>query len=116
VVVLVKALSRDISHVRRGAVRGLWEAKDPAAIEPLIGCFYDEDRKVRRLVADALVAIGEPAAQALQEALAGRQIRGKSQQTMARSVVERIRVSRERGLGNWETGGIGDPTAGQQDD
>jgi HEAT repeat protein len=92
VAVLVKALSRDISHVRRGAVRGLWEARDPAAIEPLIGCLSgDEDRKVRGLAADALVAIGEPAAQALQKALAEGQIRGKSQRTVAHAVVDRIR-------------------------
>jgi HEAT repeat protein len=91
VAVLVKALSRDTTHVRRGAVRGLWEARDPASIEPLIQCFYDEDRKVRSLAADALSHFGEPAARALESALQEDRIPGKAQQQMAREVLDKIR-------------------------
>jgi HEAT repeat protein len=95
VAVLIKALSRDSSHVRRGAVQGLWETKNPAAIEPLIQCFEDEDRKVRRLVADALAQMGEPAAEALERALAEGRIAGKSQQQMARTVLAKLRKDDE---------------------
>jgi HEAT repeat protein len=91
VAVLVKALSRDSSHVRRGAVRGLMVARDPASIEPLIQCFYDDDRQVRRLAKDALIRIGTPAAEALESALRGRRFWGKPQQQMAREVLENIR-------------------------
>jgi HEAT repeat protein len=91
VAVLIQALSRDSSHVRRGAVRGLWEARDPMSVEPLIRCLYDEDRKVRGLAASALADIGEPAAQALESALQEGGIPGKSQQQMARDALDKIR-------------------------
>jgi HEAT repeat protein len=98
VAVLIEALSRDTSHVRRGAVRGLMEARDPASIKALIRCLADEDRKVRRLAADALVHIGEAAAQVLEKALQNGAIQGRSQQQAARAVVEKI--GEDRGLGH----------------
>ena len=90
VAVLVKALSRDTSHVRRGAVRGLWEAKDPTSIEALIQCLYDADRKVRGLAADALAQMGDPAADALQSALTEGRIAGRSQQMAVHAVLRRL--------------------------
>jgi hypothetical protein len=52
-------------------VRGLARAKDPRAVEPLIACFQDEDRKMCNLANEALVAIDEPAITPFQHALAG---------------------------------------------
>jgi len=88
--VLLQALSRDSNHVQRGALHGLREAKDPAACEALIRCLHNKDRKVRALAVDALVAIGAPAAQAVQKALDEGRIEGKYRVEMAHKVLSRV--------------------------
>jgi len=90
VAVLIRALSRDTDHVHRGALHGLREARDPAACEALVACLYDEDRKSRGLAADALVAIGTPAAEAVQRALDEGRIFGKDRTRVAERVLGRI--------------------------
>jgi HEAT repeat protein len=90
VAVLIRALSRDAVHVQRGALHGLREAKDPAACEALIQRFYDPDRKVRALAVDALVAIGAPAAGAVQRALDEGRIEGKHRVEMAEKVLSKV--------------------------
>jgi HEAT repeat protein len=91
VAVLIQALSRDSNHVQRGAALGLREAKDPAACEALIQRFYDQDRKVRALAVDALVAIGAPAADAVQRALDEGRIEGRHRVEMAEKILSKIR-------------------------
>jgi HEAT repeat protein len=90
VAVLIQALSRDSTYVRRGALHGLREARDPASCDILIRCFYDEDRKARGLAADALVAIGPPAADAVREALAEGRIEGQHRVEAAEEVIRRV--------------------------
>ena len=90
VAVLIQALSRDSQHVQRGALLGLREAKDPAACEALIRCFYEKDRKVRRLAADALAAIGAPAAEAVQRARDEGRIEGRHRIELAQKVLDKI--------------------------
>ncbi|MBN1642669.1 MAG: HEAT repeat domain-containing protein [Anaerolineae bacterium] len=85
IAVVVEALSSANRHTRRGAVRGLAEARDPSTIEPLLECLEDEDAKVRALAADALVAIGSAAAQPVRQALARTQLHG----TRARAYLQR---------------------------
>ncbi|MCU0519597.1 MAG: HEAT repeat domain-containing protein [Anaerolineae bacterium] len=67
---LIETLSRDAHLMRRGAVRGLDTARDPAAIPALVDALDDADGKVRKLAADALVRFGEVATGSLHEALA----------------------------------------------
>ncbi|MBN1248532.1 MAG: HEAT repeat domain-containing protein [Anaerolineae bacterium] len=67
---LIETLSRDVHLMRRGAVRGLDTARDPAAIPALVEALDDADGKVRKLAADALVRFGEEARGSLHEALA----------------------------------------------
>jgi HEAT repeat protein len=96
VAALVEGLSSDSKHVRRGAVRGLTEAKAPASIGPLTQCLVgDPDRKVRALAGDALVAMGEAAALLLAKALEEGRIEGKHRQYMAKSVLQRLGVDVE---------------------
>ncbi len=66
---LIQALGNEFRLTRRGAVRGLAEAKDPRAIEPLIRCLNDNDRKVRSLAGEALIKLGPSAIAPLQRAL-----------------------------------------------
>ena len=96
VAALVEALSSTSQHVRRGAVRGLIEARDPASIEPLIECLVnDEDSKVRGLVGSALVEIGEEAAAQLTVALQEGRIQGKQRQILAKRVLSEMGVEAE---------------------
>ncbi len=67
---MIEALDRDSRLVRRGAVRGLAEAANPAAIGPLIAHLEDPDSKTRKLVFDALVGFGDHAAPTIEAALA----------------------------------------------
>jgi HEAT repeat protein len=90
VAVLIRALSRDANHVQRGAAIGLRKAKDPAACDALIQRFYDKDRKVRALSVDALVAIGAPAAEAVQRALDEGRIEGKYRVELAEKVLAKV--------------------------
>jgi HEAT repeat protein len=90
VAVLIRALQRDSQHVQRGALLGLRKAKDPAACEALIRCFYDKDRKVRALAVDALVAIGAPAAEAVRRALDEGRIEGRHRVEMAQKVLAKV--------------------------
>jgi HEAT repeat protein len=66
---LIEALGREEHLVRRGAVRGLAEARNPAAIEPLVRSLGDTDSKVRKLALEALAHFGAPAVAAVREAL-----------------------------------------------
>jgi HEAT repeat protein len=70
IAVAVEALSHTSQHARRGAARGLAEAKDPTTVAPLIRALGDEDAKVRSLAADALIEIGSPTIEPLRRALA----------------------------------------------
>ena len=56
----------------------------------MIQCFYDKDRKVRALAVDALVAIGVPAAEAVQRALDEDRIEGKYRVELAERVLSKI--------------------------
>ncbi|MCJ7549717.1 MAG: HEAT repeat domain-containing protein [Anaerolineae bacterium] len=67
---MIEALDRDSRLVRRGAVRGLADAANPAAIVPLITLLEDPDGKTRKLAFDALVGFGKQAASAIEAALA----------------------------------------------
>jgi HEAT repeat protein len=69
VAALIASLERDEHLIRRGAVRGLDDAQDPAAIDPLVRCLDDSDGKVRRLASEALAHLGPPARAAVREAL-----------------------------------------------
>jgi HEAT repeat protein len=96
VAALVEALSSNSQHVRRGAVRGLAEAKDPTSIEPLIQCLVnDEDAKVRGLVGTALIEMGEEAALSLAGALREGRIKGKHRRHTAKNVLQRLGVDVE---------------------
>lgn len=67
---LIEALERDTHFVRRGAVRGLAEAANPAAIVPLTKLLEDTDGKTRKLAFEALVSFGAHAVPAVETALA----------------------------------------------
>jgi HEAT repeat protein len=90
VAVLIQALSRETTHVHRGALHGLREARDPAACGALIACLFDKDRKSRGLAADALAAIGTPARAALQRALDEGQLEGQARIAAAQRVLDRL--------------------------
>jgi HEAT repeat protein len=92
VAALIEALSRDNRLIRRGAVRGLAEARDPAAVGPLIRCLEDEDPKVRRLAAAALSEVGESAVAPLKRALEECRMRGKHGQDLVRNVLRKLGV------------------------
>jgi HEAT repeat protein len=87
---LIQALSREYKLVRRGAVRGLAEAKDAVAVEPLIQCLGDEDSKARGLAADALVEMGEAAVQPIRDALHADRIPSKHGQNLAHRVLHKL--------------------------
>jgi HEAT repeat protein len=87
---LIEALSSEHRFVRRGAVRGLAEARDPAAIEPLIRCLRDDDPKVRRSAADALVEIGDAAVEPLQGALGGQWSQSKHRRNLIHAILLRL--------------------------
>ena len=55
-----------------------------------VGGLSDKDRKSRGLAADALVAIGAPAGDAVQRALNEGQIKGRDRVEMAERVLERL--------------------------
>ena len=87
---LIQALSRDSIHVRRGAVHGLREARDPAASEALILCLSSDNRQVRSLAVDALVAIGPPAADAVNRALDEERLTDKGRIELADRVLQKV--------------------------
>jgi HEAT repeat protein len=88
---LIECLSRDSLHVRRGAVRGLAEAKDPDAIQPLIQLLIaDEDSKVRRLADQALVAIGTEAVAPLRAYLAEWDVQGRQRRKRIEQVLQKL--------------------------
>ncbi|MCJ7551296.1 MAG: HEAT repeat domain-containing protein, partial [Anaerolineae bacterium] len=68
---MIEALDRDSRLVRRGAVRGLADAANPAAIAPLIAHLEDPESRTRKLIFDALAGFGMHAAPAIEAALAG---------------------------------------------
>lgn len=68
---LIEALERDNHLIRRGALRGLAEARTPKAIPALIRALEDEDGKARGLATGALLDLGEAARAPLEAALAG---------------------------------------------
>jgi HEAT repeat protein len=92
VAALIEALSRDNRLIRRGAVRGLAETRDPAAVGPLIRCLEDEDPKVRRLAAAALSEVGESAVAPLKRALEECRMRGERGQDLVRNVLRKLEV------------------------
>jgi HEAT repeat protein len=91
VAALVATLSRENSHVRRGALRGLAVAKDPIAIESLIRCLNaDDDTKARGLAATALAEIGDPAIEPLREALQSGRIRDRHRRKLLIGVLAKL--------------------------
>jgi HEAT repeat protein len=93
VAALVESLSKESLHVRRGAVRGLAEAKDPASIEPLIECLLtDGDSKVRGLASSALVAMGQEAAVHLTQALTEGRVQGRHRESAVKNVLNKLGV------------------------
>lgn len=70
---LIAGLRDPEVEVRQCAALGLSHNPDPAAIPDLVTALHLEDPMLRRLAAEALVAIGEPAVPALIETLAGGQ-------------------------------------------
>jgi HEAT repeat protein len=87
---LIEALERDEHLIRRGAVRGLDDARNPIAIEPLVRCLDDPDGKVRRLASEALAHLGPPGRAAVQEALAQVDERNGRLRSILRSTLERL--------------------------
>lgn len=90
IAVAVAALSHTSRHARRGAARGLAEAKDPATVLPLLGALEDEDSKVRSLAADALVEIGDAALEPVQHALAQAPSHGGRSRSHLQRVLQRL--------------------------
>ena len=66
---LLQALEDDVPEVRQCAALALRSHPDPAAIPPLIQALSLPDRLTARLVADALIAIGEESVPPLIEVL-----------------------------------------------
>ena len=93
VAALIEALSKEQAMVRRGAIRGLGEARDPAAIEPLIERIaQDDDAKARKLAARALLSIGAPAVEPLRRALAEGRVLGRHRQSLIKDTLARLGV------------------------
>jgi HEAT repeat protein len=90
IAVAVEALSSQSRHARRGAARGLAEAKDPSTVAPLLRALEDEDSKVRSLAADALVEIGRAAIEPLRRALAEASDRGGRARPHLQRVLRRL--------------------------
>ena len=91
VALLIESLGRESLHVRRGALRGLAEAKDPVSIEPLIACLLnDTDSKAGGLASVALVEMGEAAAVHLTQALAEGRVQGRHRVSAAKNVLDKL--------------------------
>jgi HEAT repeat protein len=91
VAALIEALSKEQPMVRRGAIRGLGEVRDPTAIEPLIERIAkDDDGKARKLAAGSLVKIGAAAIGPLQRALAENRVLGKHRQSLIKETLSRL--------------------------
>jgi HEAT repeat protein len=90
IAVAVEALSSSSQHARRGAARGLAEAKDPNAVVPLVRALEDEDSKVRSLAADALIEIGGAAVEPLRRALAEAPRHGSRSRPHLQRVLQRL--------------------------
>ncbi|MGC9349041.1 MAG: HEAT repeat domain-containing protein [Anaerolineae bacterium] len=87
---LIEALGREEHLIRRGAVRGLDDAQDPAVIEPLVQCLGDPDGKVRRLASEALAHFGARALAAVQETLDTVDERNGRLRSILRSTLESL--------------------------
>jgi HEAT repeat protein len=91
VAALIAALSREYVQVRRGALRGLAEAKDPIAIEPLIRCLNeDEDSKARGLAAAALAEMGREAVKPLRRALEEGRMRDRQRRNLVANALRKL--------------------------
>jgi HEAT repeat protein len=92
IAVAVEALSSQSRHARRGAARGLAQAKDPSTVAPLLRALEDDDSKVRSLAASALVEIGQPAVEPLRRALAEAPEHGSRLRPHLQRVLQRLGV------------------------
>ncbi len=90
ITVAVEALFHTSSHARRGAARGLAEAKDPTTAVALVRALEDEDSKVRSLAADALVKIGHAAIEPVRHALAETPRHGSRSRQPLQRVLHRL--------------------------
>ena len=91
VAALIEALSREQVLIRRGAIHGLSDALDPAAIAPLIERIAeDDDAKARRLAAGALLTIGAAAVDPLRRALSENRVLGRHRQSLIRETLSRL--------------------------
>lgn len=90
IAVAAEALSHTSRHARRGAARGLAEAKDPTTVLPLIRALEDEDSKVRSLAAGALIEIGQAAIEPLRHALARMPAHGSRSRQHVQRVLTRL--------------------------
>ena len=91
VAALIEALSREQVLIRRGAIHGLSDARDPAAVEPLIERIaQDDDAKARKLAAGALLNIGAAAVEPLRRALAKNRVLGRHRQSLIRETLSRL--------------------------
>ncbi|MBN1934891.1 MAG: HEAT repeat domain-containing protein [Anaerolineae bacterium] len=88
---LIEALSKEQAMIRRAVICGLGEARDPAAIAPLIECIVrDDDSKARKLAAEALLRIGAPAVEPMRCALAENRTLGRHRQLLIREVLFKL--------------------------
>jgi HEAT repeat protein len=90
IAVAVEALSSTNRHARRGAARGLAEARDPTTVAPLLRALEDEDAKVRSLAADALIEIGGAAIERVRHALAEAPRQGSRSRHHLQHVLRRL--------------------------
>jgi hypothetical protein len=91
VAALIEASSREQVLIRRGAIRGLGETRDPAAIEPLIERIaQDTDSKVRKYAAEALLSIGPAAVGPMRRALVENRFLGRHRQSLIAETLSKL--------------------------